>query len=113
MNSAALRAFAARSAAAGEALWLASARLDGGTPFAAAITDPRGMPSLVPGGEIDQGELAVRVRKDVLPERPALQRKLEWKRPDETAWRAKAWRIAEVTGNDCDAVWLLKCEPWN
>lgn len=113
MNPDALRVFAAQSAAAGESLWLASVRLDGGEAFDAAITDPRGTPSLVPGGEIDQGELAVRVRKDVLPERPARQRKLEWKRPDETAWRSQAWRIAEVTGNECDAVWLLKCEPWN
>lgn len=113
MDPAALRAFDAQSAAAGEALWLASARLDGGTPFVAAITDPRGTPSLVAGGEIDQGNLVVRVRKDVMAERPALERKLEWKRPGETAWRGKAWRIAEVTGNECDAIWLIKCEPWN
>jgi len=113
MDPAALLAFSAQSAAAGEALWQASVRLDGGTPFAAAITEPRGTPSLISGGEIDQGELAVRIRKDVMPERPALQRKLEWKRPAETAWRVKAWRIAEVTGNECDAVWLVKCEPWN
>jgi hypothetical protein len=113
MNSEALRAFAAQSAEAGEALWEAAIRLDGGAAMVASITDPRGMPSMIPGGEIDQGELMVRVRKTILPERPELQRKLEWKRPADTAWRATAWRIAEVTGNECDAVWLLKCEPWN
>lgn len=113
MNATDLRAFAAQSAAAGEALWLADTRIDGGTQFPSAITDPRGTPSLIPGGEIDQGELLVRVRKDILTERPALQKKLEWKRPVETTWRVKQWRIAEVTGNDCDAVWLIRCEPWN
>lgn len=113
MNAAALLAFAAKSAAAGEALWLASARLNGGTPFDAAITDPRGMPTLVPGAELDQGELTVRVRKAIMPEKPALQLKLEWKRPAEAGWRTKAWRVAEVTGNDIDAVWVIKCEPWN
>lgn len=113
MDAAAIRAFSARSAAAGEALWRADVRLDGGEVFPAAITDPRSMPSLVPGGEIDQGELAVRIRKDVMPERPALQKKLEWKRPGDAAWRVAAWRISDVTGHDVDAVWLLKCEPWN
>jgi hypothetical protein len=113
MDPAAIRAFAASSATAGEALWLAEVRLDGGTPFPAAITDPRGAPSLVPGGENDQGELAVRVRKELMEERPALQQKLEWKRPEDAAWRVDAWRISEVSGHDCDAVWLVKCEPWN
>jgi hypothetical protein len=113
MDPAALLAFSAKSAAAGEALWQATVRLDGGTSIAAAITDPRGTPSLIPGGEIEQGELIVRVRKAVLPERPALQRPLQWKRPTETAWRPEKWRIAEVTGNECDAVWIIKCEPWN
>lgn len=113
MDPAALRAFAALSAAAGEDLWLASVRIDGGEPFPAAITEPRGLPSLVPGGQIDQGELAVRVRKAVMPERPALQGKLEWKRPDDAAWRVAAWQISEVIGHEVDAVWLIKCEPWN
>ena len=113
MDAAALLAFSAQSAAAGEALWLADVRLDGGTAFSASITEPRGTPALVPGGENDQGELSVRVRKAVLSNRPGLQRMLEWKRPAETAWRSQKWRIAEVTGNECDACWLVKCEPWN
>lgn len=113
MDAASLLAFSAQSAAAGESLWLASVRLAGGTPFAASITEPQGQPSLVPGGELDQGTLHVRVRKSILPDRPALQLKLEWKRPPESTWRIKAWRIAEVTSNACDATWLLKCEPWN
>lgn len=113
MNADALRSFSEQSAAAGEALWLASVRIGGGPEFVAAITEPRGTPLLVPGGEQDQGELIVRVRKSIHPERPALQKKLEWKRPGEAAWRTQAWRTAEATGNDCDAVWLIKCEPWN
>jgi hypothetical protein len=113
MNAAAIKAFGEKSAAAGEGLWGASVRIDGGEPIDAAVTDPRGIPSLVPGGEIEQGELMVRVRKTLLPERPALHLKLEWKRPDETGWREKVWQIEEVTGNECDAVWLLKCQPWN
>lgn len=113
MNSASLLAFSAQSAAAGEALWAATIRINGGPELAAAITDPKGTPSLVSGGDIDAGELIVRVRKDILPTKPALQLKLQWKRPTETAWRPQKWRITEATSNDCDATWLIKCAPWN
>jgi hypothetical protein len=113
MNAAALLAFAEKSAATGEALWLASVSIAGAAAIDAAITDPRGVPSLIPGGEIDQGELTVRIRKTLLPEAPALQSKLQWKRPEEADYREKIWQIQEVTGADCDAVWLIKCIPWN
>lgn len=113
MDAASLLSFSAKSAAAGESLWLAIVRFDGADMFSAAITEPRGMPSLVLGGEIDQGELSVRIRKEVMPDRPSLEKKLEWKRPSENTWRVKVWRITEVISNDCDAVWLIKCEPWN
>ena len=113
MNAAAIRSFAEKSAAAGEALWLASVSIAGADAIDASITDPRGMASLVPGGEIDQGELMVRIRKTLLPDRPALHLKLQWKRPEEATYRVKVWQIEEVTSHDCDAVWLLKCQPWN
>lgn len=113
MNAASLRTFAAQSAAAGESLWMADVSLAGAEAIPAAITDPKGIPSMIPGAEIDQGELIVRIRKDILPEKPALHIKLQWKRPDESTWRAEAWRITEATGTEADAVWLIKCAPWN
>ncbi len=113
MDAAALRAFSEQSAAVGENLWGAVIRIGGGAEMAASITDPRGMPELVPGGERDQGELMVRVRVSEMPERPALQGRLEWRRPEEASWRPAKWRVAEVTRHECDAWWLLKCEPMN
>lgn len=113
MNASAVRAFAEKSAVAGEALWLALVSIAEADPIEAAITDPRGVPSLIPGGEIDQGELMVRIRKTLLPEAPPRESKLQWKRPEETNYRTKVWQIDEVTGADCDAVWLVKCIPWN
>lgn len=113
MNAAALRAFAEQSAAAGEALWLADVSISGAEAIPAAITDPKGVPSMVPGGELEAGDLTVRIRKTVLLEKPALQQKLQWKRPEESTMRPAAWRIEEVTGTDADAVWTLKCTPWN
>lgn len=113
MDAESLRAFSGQAAEVGEALWPALIRIGGGAALEAAVTEPRKTMALIDGGDTDRGPLVVRVRKEVLAVAPALQAVLEWKREVESVWRPEKYRIDEVTANEVDAAWTVRCVPLN
>ncbi len=114
MNASQLTTFSARSADVGAALWpavvlIASVESD------ASVTEPsKFQGELIQGAEQALGTLVARVRKSILPDKPAAYQNLRWKRPAAGDWDTTIWWIEEVTGdNPSDAEWRILCSPKN
>lgn len=103
MNAAALHRFGQRAAETGEALWPGEITFAGDARiYTAEVKEPRLTGVLEDGGEMEEGALMVKIRKDVHPGKPA--------RDTVLTHREKDWRIESVTGEeDASAVWVLTC----
>lgn len=115
MKASNLRAFGERAAKVGEELWPSAG--DGseggeglvkvaGVPYQASVTAPKPGGIFSDGGETQEGELVVRIRKTFLATEPA--------RDCEVVYLGQKWQARRVGGkNAVDAAWVLHCEPWN
>jgi hypothetical protein len=104
MDAEDLQAFGEDAALVGEALWPATVTIDG-VDYPAEVPEPRARVLAGMGGDVLEAELVVRIRKSVLPDRPAKEKIIRYD--------GKRWAIREPTGNACDAVWTLRCESAN
>lgn len=96
-----LAEFGQRAALVGETLWPSSVVIDGET-YACTATDPRLQFDLVDGGEMATGEqIIVRIRKELLPVKPAESTKL--------LKGSQPWVIRSVTG-ERGPVWVIRCD---
>lgn len=114
MNAASIAAFASQSAAAGAALWPAVIVLGNATEeVPACVPEPRFEAILISGVEEISGALVARVKLTDLPDKPATQQALRWKRPGETGYRAQVWWIDQVKRSPLDSEWHIVCVPKN
>ena len=105
MNARGMRRFADQMARAGEALKPAVVTI-GGQDIECELRDLPVDGELEEGGEVEEGELTVFIRKAVLPEKPADEQPL--------IHRERSWWIKSVEGDEeMDAVWTLICEIKN
>jgi hypothetical protein len=102
MKAAAMRKFGELSARAGEALWPGIVTIAGKDYEATAVVQDL-VSEYIAGGQVEDGELLVRLRKDLLAEKPALKTEL--------LHGGKKWKVEKVEGEEeASAVWVLKCE---
>ena len=110
MNKSSLDRFEVQSAATGENLWGATIQYLG-AQYPAAITDPaRARWPLAHGGETEQADLVVRVRKAVMPSAPQRQTDLQWRRTPTDSW-SPIWNVE--TYEDTDTIWIIRCSVKN
>lgn len=104
MNATSLRAFDALSAAAGEALWPSSVTI-ASVAYACSVVRPRESTILSDASDDPAPvTLVVRLRKALLATAPALNTYL--------TWESARWKIRSLRGqDDCEATWILHCEP--
>jgi hypothetical protein len=107
MNAAALNKFGKQAALTGEALWPGDISFAGDPKtYRAEVKEPKLLGVLEAGGEVEEGELKVKLRKDVYAAKPA--------RDTVLTYREKAWRIEMVEGEEeACAVWTITCEREN
>jgi hypothetical protein len=106
-----LRAFDEDSAEVGEALWPGEIKLQGAL-YAVSAVSPR-VEQIVEGkgGGLCAGELVIRLRKAIHPERPKMNEFLEWTAADGVK---SEWQIRTVQGESPgSAFWMMRCEPKN
>ncbi len=104
MNADQVKAFGNRAAAVGEALWPGEVTIDG-TSYAAEVPTPRSSFDVEEGREVQRGRLMVKIRKDVLPERPAENQPL--------TYGGEVWWIDSVREADLEDRWMIECSPRN
>lgn len=105
MNARGMRRFADQMARAGEALKPCLVKI-GEVEYEAEARDLHVEAELEEGGEIEEGEMTVMIRKVVHPEKPAAEQALYH--------RGRRWWVKTVEGDEeMDAVWTLKCEVKN
>ena len=104
MTSTSLRAFDALSAAAGEAIWPSSITI-GATAYTCSVVRPRESTFLSASSDDPSPvTLVVRLRKSLLPTAPVENTYL--------TWEASRWKIRSIRGqDDCEATWIMHCEP--
>jgi hypothetical protein len=112
MDAGDLLNFSARTADLNGELWPAVILL-GGAEYAAAVPEPRVIPSLITGGEIMDGQLVARVKTSLMPTKPLDNQPLRWKRPGEATWRTEVWWVGDVTKSPLDVEWVIRCGPKN
>ena len=77
-----------------------------GISYAASVTAPKPGGIFAAGGETEDGELVVRIKKAFLA--------IEPKRDCEVTYLGQKWQARRIGGkNAVDATWVLYCEPWN
>jgi hypothetical protein len=103
MDAASLKAFDGLSAKAGESLWPGSIAYAGEDYPCEVVREPVLIGEIVDGGETEEGDLVVRIRKAVLEDKP--------EREAVVTFKAKRFRIREVKGDEvASACWLIECE---
>ena len=112
MNSTALLAFTARTAAAGAALWPAVVRI-AGVEYVATVPEPRILTGLISGTETGEGTLVARIAVAILADKPALNQELLWKRPADATWDTRAWWIDSAQRSPIDSEWVITCSLKN
>jgi hypothetical protein len=104
MNARQLLAFDQRSARVGEALWPCTITL-AGEEYPANAPPPRVLGTEGQGGVDFAADLMIRLRKEVLPDPPAIEQ--------EVRAHDRVWFIRDVRSAETDAVWVLRCELKN
>jgi hypothetical protein len=100
-----LQKFAGRAGQVVEDLWRDTV-LIAGVQYQAAVAPASVRGEITEGGEVLRSEISVRVRKSLLPERPATG--------TQVVWRGRKYQLENPSaGNDNDAWHYLQCSEWN
>ena len=105
MNARALRKFKSQAAKAAEATWPGIVTI-GGKDYDCTVSMQEVEHERVLGGTIETGELLVRVRKELLAEKPALRSIIEQ--------GGRKWYVVRVEGEEeAEARWLIEANLKN